>query len=335
VFGVGAALGAVAMGGGIAGCVPSGEAVARLLLAVQAGEVVHDLAFSPDGKSLATVGKRQLMRVLDAETGTEKLAVAVSRDTWRVAFSPAGGLIAIAGGGPTRVFDADTGEDAVKLEKPGEQWALDIEFGPDGSLLAVAEAGAFPGTIDGAVADARIWEVETGRWVRDQVGHRRDELQDVTGVAFSGDGSTLATASYDGTVILWDVASGEQGRTLVAGSPVNCMAMRPDGGMVAAGTLDREIVLLDTGMGAEVRVLEEDLGFPTSAAFSPDGGMLAIGYWGAALRLWDVTSGEQIGNLDGDHRGGVTAAYSPDGTLVASGDRAGMLRVWELVDAGG
>ncbi len=65
-------------------------------------------------------------------------------------------MIAIASGGPTRVLAADTGDDVVKLDKPREQWALDVEFSPDGSLLTVAEAGAFSGTIDGAVADARI-----------------------------------------------------------------------------------------------------------------------------------------------------------------------------------
>ena len=336
---MGAALGALVIAGIVANRgspvepVEPAEEIARLRFA-QAGEQVEDLAFSPDGRSLATVGRRQLLRVLDTQTGAQRVAVAVNRDTWRVAFSPDGSLIAIAGVVPVQLRRVENGEVAKELTSFGPGLAHDVEFSPDGSQLAVT--GGSPTTLaESQKVSARIWSVETGKWLRGPFGHRDNTFGVVVGLSFSADGTVLATANSGGTVLLWDVESGDWIKTLTVDSTLDCMAMHPGGGIIAAGTREDGIVLLDTATGLEIGRLDAGFRNPNSMSFGPGGTRLAVGYSEGQVRLWDIEGEEQIGNLDSDLYREVAVAYSRDGTLLASGERDGTVRVWELAGGGG
>jgi len=138
-------------------------------------------------------------------------------------------------------------------------------------------------------------------------------------IAFSPDGSLLASGSADQTVKLWDVTSGKEVRTLRGHTgSVNSVAFAPDGKVLASGSRDGTVKLWDVATGEEVRTLTGHKDGVSSVVFSPDGKLLASGAWDNTVRLWDVASGKQV-NAFKDHTELVTSvAFSPDGRLLAS-----------------
>ena len=142
----------------------------------------------------------------------------------------------------------------------------------------------------------------------------------VTSVAFSLDGKLLAAGSYDKTVMLWDVASGQEVNTLTYTDGVTSVAFSPDRKLLAAGSGDNTVILWDVASGQEVNTLKGGhTGVVRSVAFSPDGKLLAAGSSDNTVMLWDVASGQKVRTLTGhtDHVTSVT--FSPDGKLLASG----------------
>ncbi len=119
-------------------------------------------------------------------------------------------------------------------------------------------------------------------------------------VAFSPDGSKLATASQDGTVKVWDV---ETGRELVhyAGhtDSVRGVAFSPNGKHIASGGADKEVHIWDATTGKDVKTLTGHTESLTSLAYSPDGKWLATGGIDRKLRLYDPASGEMKHELPG------------------------------------
>ncbi|WAZ26918.1 NB-ARC domain-containing protein [Streptomyces cinnabarinus] len=149
-------------------------------------------------------------------------------------------------------------------------------------------------------------------------------------VAFSPDGSRLATGSDDCTVRIWDPAAGETVHALTGHADwVFAVAFSPDGSRLATASGDRTARIWDPTTGETVRVLTGHRGPVLAAAFSPDGSVLATGSDDGRARIWDATTAGMLHRLTG-HSGPVNSvAFSPDGTLLATGSGDGTVRIWD------
>jgi WD40 repeat protein len=152
----------------------------------------------------------------------------------------------------------------------------------------------------------------------------------VCSIAFSPDGWQLVSASDDGTVRLWDTATGATLQTLEGHRALVCpIAFSPDGKQLASTSDDKTVRLWDTATGAALQTLEGHKVWTYSIAFSPDGKKLASALDDETVRLWDTATGAALQTLEG-HKGWVCSiAFSPDGKQLASASRDGTVRLWD------
>ena len=286
---------------------------------------VYGVAFSPDGRLLASGGRDWTVRLWDPATGEHLRTLTGHAGTVRgVAFSPDGRLLASGCGDRTvRLWDLATGEHLRTLSGHG---VLGVAFSPDGRLLA---SGGRDWTV-------RLWDPATGEHLRTLTGHAGT----VRGVAFSPDGRLLASGCGDRRLLagdrmvwLWDPATGEHLRTLTGhADAIWGVAFSPDGRLLASGCGDRTVRLWDPATGEHLRTLTGHADAIWGVAFSPDGRLLASGCGDRTVRLWDPATGEHLRTLTG-HAGDVWGvAFSPDGRLLASGGGSDdmTVRLWTL-----
>ncbi|MCJ7530061.1 MAG: serine/threonine protein kinase [Anaerolineales bacterium] len=191
-----------------------------------------------------------------------------------------------------------------------------LAFSPVGSLLASGVA-----TED----NVGLWDPRSGSLVRLLKGH----TSRVSSVAFSPDGFTLASGSWDDTVFLWDVRNGDKLAEFMRPNNVTSLAFSPDGKMLASGSWDNIVIIWDIKSGSALHALEGHTGWVNSVAFSPIGSLLASGSDDHTIILWDTRSGEQLGILQGGSMV-KSVAFSPDGTTLASGLLNNSVTLWDM-----
>ncbi|MEH1961523.1 MAG: serine/threonine-protein kinase, partial [Nostoc sp.] len=155
--------------------------------------------------------------------------------------------------------------------------------------------------------------------------------QPVNSVAISPDGKTLASGSDDSK--LWNLATGEQIRTLTGGYGwVHSVAISPDGKtiVISSGDIYNTIDLWNLATGEQIRTFKEDSALVNSVAISPDGKTLASGSDDKTIKLWNLATGEEIRTLTGHSDLVYSVAFSPDGKTLASGSWDKTIKLWNL-----
>ena len=318
------------------------------------GDFVVSVAFSPDGKTLASGSADKTISLWDVsnpKTPVQLGAPLSGHGDWvfSVAFSPDGRTLASGSCGKFEVFsplciqgeiilwDVSNPKASVQLGAPlrGHGDAVQsVAFSPDGKTLA-------SGSDDKTII---LWDVSNPKIPVQLGAPLRGHGDLVFSVAFSPDGKTLASGSGDSTIILWDVSNPQVSVQLGAplsghGGPVSSVAFSPDGKTLTSGSWDNTIILWDVS-NPQVSV---QLGAPLSGhsnwvrsvAFSPDGKTLASGSDDKTIILWDVSNPKipvQLGAPLSGHGNGVrSVVFSPDGkTLASTSSMDKTISLWDV-----
>ena len=148
-------------------------------------------------------------------------------------------------------------------------------------------------------------------------------------MAFSPDGTMLASVGEDGKIYLWDVLSGELVKNIIipGRNHIYSVAFSPDGATLAAGDDHNEIRICDVATGELLKTIQTQWG-TRSLAYSPDGNILAS--CGTDIYFWDVNTAELMKTITGHSNDIYTLAFSPDWRTLASGSWDSTVILWDL-----
>jgi WD40 repeat protein len=326
---------------------------------------VFSVAFSPDGRTLASASSDHTVRLWETASGKELATISGHSDSVNaVAFSPDGKTLASASDDHTvKLWDTTTRKGLATFS--GHDGGVNtVAFSPDGKTVASAgievklwntisgrELATFSrhrlrilsvafspdgktlasASLDGTV---KLWDTTLRKELATLTGHRIG----VCSVAFSPDGKTLASASYDQTVKLWDMedylglATKRNLATLSGHSgTVTAVAFSPDGKTLASASMDHTMKLWVTASRKEYTILSGHSDTVSSVAFSPDGKTLASASADQTVKLWDTTSRKELATLSGHSDSVKSVAFSPDGKTLASASYDHTVKLWDAV----
>lgn len=287
---------------------------------------VWNVAFSPDGKTLASVSHDHTIKLWDGPGGRLLTTIAGhSKPVRCAAFHPDGGRLVTGSDDKTlKLWDTAHGE-LLQVFGANELLVYDVAFSPDGTLLASAGNGGQTNA-EGTGHEITIRNVETGEIIKTLHGHTHL----IVGVSFSPDGSLLASASWDQTVKLWDTHDWREIRTLNGYSKLGKAVFSPDSKMLAAGTGEGAVLFWNVEDGAPLVNARGHSAWVSNVRFHPTRRMLASVSEDNTVILWALTTGRKITTLQGHTQTVNGLSFSPDGTLLATGSHDTRILLWDL-----
>jgi WD40 repeat protein len=206
----------------------------------------------------------------------------------------------------------------------------DVAVGRDGKVLASCGPRDSAAEAFGGVSVARLWNMSEGKELTRLKGH----MGGVYAVAFSPDGTTIASGGVDKTIRFWEVTTGREIAKVTTKTVASRLLFSPDGKMVVFGdALSETVGVLDVG-SKEVRAnLEGHSGGVWSLAFNPGSSLLAVGTGDGPVLVWDTATRKQTVKLEGHKRVVLALAFLPEGKSLCSAGTDKTIRVWNVAQA--
>ena len=309
--------------------VPTGETLAELtdpaLLSIQYNgkqmyapgsshrDFVHSLAFSPNGRMLASGGYREVKlwsrpdvaeRLnLAASTGPVPAVAVSADDKW---------LATVAADHSIKLWNLADGQ-AGKVLTGHTAAVSSVQFFPDGTRLVSSSHDK----------SVRIWNVADGALLA-----RLDAPSALNGVALNLDGTKLITAGADNMIRVWDLPAATR-QLATPAAPVVALKVSPDKKWLALAEADGKITLIDLASG-QPKALAGHTGPVTSLAFAANSTRLVSSSADKTVRIWDVAAAQPVDVLHVSATPATAVAVHPNGNQVASGSSEGQISLWKL-----
>ncbi|MDM8527141.1 WD40 repeat domain-containing protein [Anaerolineales bacterium HSG24] len=288
------------------------------ILFIETDFVVYNIAFSPDGRIIASTGPKNTVNLWQVSDG-HLLNSLQGHKAWirDITFSPDGAIVASGSDDYTmrlwRVSDGyllNTLKNDYKIKS--------IDFSPNGNTMA-------SGSVNNIV---KLWNVLDGN-ISDDITHLDSSVYDVS-VTFSPDGKTLLSATrVQGKVEIWEVSSKKLIDTFYA-KQVKSATFSPDGTIIAFDD-DKNIQLLHVSNGEIFTSFEGHTSYVDKVIFSPDGNTI-ISSDEESVRLWQVSDGTLLNTLDHHMDSVYSIVFSPDGKILTIGGRGNQVSLWQIAD---
>ncbi|MEM8779148.1 MAG: AAA-like domain-containing protein, partial [Cyanobacteria bacterium P01_G01_bin.49] len=275
-------------------------------------DAVNSVAFSPDGKWIATASSDGTVNLWDVQGRQQVILAGHEGNIYGVAFSPDSQRIATAAQDNTaRIWDLQGKQLAILSGHQASVYS--VTFSPDDQHIATTSRDN----------TARIWDLQ-GKQLAVLKGHQRS----VDDVAFSQDGQYLATASRDGTAKLWNI-QGQLLKSLQEDTiPFYSISFSHDGQNIAAGARDGTIKIWDK-QGNLTLTLDGHQELVNSVVFSQDDQWIASGSSDGTARLWN-REGQEIAALRGHQDPVYDVSINAEGTRLATASSDGTVKLWQV-----